>query len=341
MDTTRQDFDLALDLPQHTPQRAQAGSAAVGAAAEKSRPARRLALLSVLAAVVLWSTSYVVTKVGVSDIPPLTYGAIRFSFAVVLAAVLAPFIRLEPVPVRDLLRLALGGLLGITTYFALQNLGVQRTSASEATLLVASFPAITMLLEVIFRKAQVSLIRFAGVGIAFAGVYLIMGQTSSAAGPRRLEGDVMLLATGLVWALYNFATQNVVQRYSMFTVIFWQTTIGAAAFLPLALLEAGAWQTPTPAALLGALYLGAFCSVAAFMLYGYGLRGLDPGSAVSMTNLVPIFGLVLAVVGLHEEVSLMQVVGGLIVVGGVTLSVQRGGGSVQSEANEPGRAVTP
>lgn len=334
MDSTRQDFDLALNPPQRVPQRANAGSAI-----SKSRPARRLALLSVLAAVVLWSTSYVVTKVGVSDIPPLTYGAIRFSFAVALAGVLAPFIRLEPVPVRDVLRLALGGLLGITAYFALQNLGVQRTSASEATLLVASFPAITMLLEVIFRRARVSLIRFAGVGVAFAGVYLIMGQTSPSAGPRRLEGDLMLLATGLVWALYNFATQNVVQRYSMFTVIFWQTTIGAAAFLPLALLEAGTWQTPTPAGLMGALYLGAFCSVAAFMLYGYGLRGLDPGSAVSMVNLVLIFGLILAVVGLKEEVSLIQVIGGLIVVGGVTLSVQRGSGSVQSATNEPGRAV--
>jgi drug/metabolite transporter (DMT)-like permease len=335
MDSMRQDFDLALNSPQG----ANAGSAISATSEKRERPERRLALLSVLAAVVLWSTSYVVTKVGVSDIPPLTYGAIRFSFAVALAGLLAPFIRLEPVPVRDILRLALGGLLGITAYFALQNLGVQRTSASEATLLVASFPAITMLLEVIFRRARVSLIRFAGVGVAFVGVYLIMGQTSPSAGPRRLEGDLMLLTTGLVWALYNFSTQNVIQRYSTFTVIFWQTTIGAAAFLPLTLLEAGTWQTPTPAGLMGALYLGAFCSVAAFMLYGYGLRGLDPGSAVSMVNLVPIFGLILAVVGLKEEVSLIQAIGGLIVVGGVTLSVQRGSGSVQSTTSEPGRAV--
>ena len=334
MDSTRQDFDLAL-----TPPRQAKAEDAVSTTGEKSRPGRRLALLSVLAAVVLWSTSYVITKVGVSDIPPLTYGAIRFSFAVVLAGLLAPFIRLEPAPVRDILRLALGGLLGITAYFALQNLGVQRTSASEATLLVASFPAITMLLEVLFRKAQLSLVRFAGVGVAFVGVYLVMGQTTASAGPHRLEGDLMLLATGLVWALYNFTTEDVIRRYSTFTVIFWQTLVGAAAFLPLALLEAAAWQPPSLGGLAGALYLGAFCSIAAFMLYGYGLRGLDPGSAVSVVNLVPIFGLILAVVGLKEEVSLIQVIGGMIVVGGVMLSVQRGSGSVQSTTNEPGRAV--
>jgi drug/metabolite transporter (DMT)-like permease len=289
---------------------------------ERSRPGRKQALLSVLAAVALWSTSYVVTKVGVGDIPPLTFGAIRFSFAAALAGLLTLFIRLEPMPLRDIARLALGGLLGITAYFSLQNLGVQRTSASEATLLVASFPAITMLLEVAFLKARVSPIRFVGVGIAFVGVYLVMRQTAASAGSHRLEGDLMLLATGLVWALYNFATQKVIQRYSTFTVIFWQTLVGAVAFLPLALLEAGAWQPPSLAGLVGALYLGAFCSIAAFVLYGYGLKSLDPGSAVSVVNLVPVFGLILAVAGLKEEVSFVQVLGGLIVVGGVTLSVQ-------------------
>ncbi len=292
-------------------------------AGDKSQPAKKQAILAVLAAAILWSTSYVVTKVGVVDIPPLTFGALRFSFAAALVGLLAVFTRrVEPVTPRDILRLAVGGLLGITAYFSLQNLGVQRTSASDATLLVASFPAITMLLEVIFLKARVSFIRFAGVGIAFIGIYLVIQQTASSAEPRRLEGDLYLLATGLAWALYNFTTQKVVQKYSTFTVIFWQTIVGAAAFLPLALLEAGAWKPLSLAGLLGALYLGIFCSVAAFILYGIGLKSLDPGSAVSLLNLVPVFGLVLAVVGLKEQVTFIQVLGGLIVVAGVTLSVQ-------------------
>ncbi len=290
---------------------------------EKNQSSKKKAALSVLAAVVLWSTSYVVTKVGVGDVPPLTFGAIRFLFAAGLVGALALTVqRVEAVPTSDIFRLALGGLLGITAYFSLQNLGVQRTSASDATLLVASFPAITMLLEVIFLKTRVSLVRFAGVGIAFVGIYLIIRQTAASAASRRLEGDLILLATGLAWALYNFATQKVVQRYSTFTVIFWQTLAGVAAFLPLSLLEAGAWRPLSLTGLLSALFLGVFCSTAAFLLYGYGLKSLDPGSAVSLMNLVPVFGLIIAVLGLKEEVSLIQVLGGAVVVGGVTLSVQ-------------------
>lgn len=289
----------------------------------KPQPDQRRAVLSVLAAVLLWSTSYVVTKVGVGDIPPLTFGAIRFLFASAVVGLLVLFTRrIGRVPPRDILRLAVGGLLGITIYFSLQNLGVQRTSAANATLLVASFPAITMLLEVIFLKRSISLTRFAGVGIAFSGVYLVIRQTMASGQPLHLEGDLLLLGTGVAWALYNFTTQDVIRKYSTLTVIFWQTLAGTAAFLPLMLLESRAWQPLTLAGLGGALFLGIFCSVAAFILYGHGLKSLDPGSAVSLMNLVPVFGLILAVAGLKEQVNFTQILGGLIVVGGVTLSVR-------------------
>lgn len=287
------------------------------------QPKQRQAVLSIVIAVMLWSTSYVVTKMGVNDIPPLTFGAIRFLFAAGVAGLMALFIlRVEPVPLKDLIRLAIGGFLGITAFFSLQNLGVQRTSASDATLLVASFPAITMLLEASFLKRQIAFMRLAGVGIAFIGVCLIIQHTATSAGAYQLKGNLILLASGLAWALYNFATQHVVQKYSTFTVIFWQTLAGALTFLPLSILEAETWQPPSVTGMMSALFLGVFCSIAAFMLYGYGLKRIDPGSAVSLMNLVPVFGLILANACLKEAVSFIQVLGGLIVIGGVTLSVQ-------------------
>jgi len=291
---------------------------------QTSQPQQKQAVLSVLAAVVLWSASYVVTKVGVGNIPPLTFGAIRFSFAAVVVGLSALFLRrIEPVPIKDILRLAMGGLLGITAYFSLQNLGVQRTSASDATLLVASFPAITMLLEAIVFRVRLSFIKLAGVGIAFIGIYLIIHQNIVSTESSRLEGDLILLATGLAWALYNFSTQKIIRKYTTFTVIFWQTLIGAAAFLPLSLLETDVWRPLGFAGLISALFLGVFCSVTAFMLYGYGLKSLNPGTAVSLMNLVPVFGLILAVVGLKEEISLIQILGGFIVIVGVMLSVRK------------------
>ncbi|RPJ40457.1 MAG: EamA family transporter, partial [Chloroflexi bacterium] len=120
---------------------------------------------------------------------------------------------------------------------------------------------------------------------------------------------------------YNFATQDVVKKYATFTVIFWQTLFGMAALLPLALTEVNVWRPLSTAGLLGDLYLGVFCSVGAFLLYGYGLKSLRPGLAVNLLNLVPVFGLVFAVILLGEKIGLAQILGGLIVIGGVTMSL--------------------
>jgi len=288
-----------------------------------NKPNPKIALLSVLAAVVLWSSSYVVTKAGVADIPPITFAVIRFLFAAVLMGGMAlAGLRIEPLPRNELLRLALGGFLGITAYFSLQNLGVQRTSAADATLLVSSFPAITLLLEILFRKAKVNVLQLCGIAIAFGGIYLIIDPATAQAAPGRLAGDLLLLATGLAWALYNFATETVVRRHSTFTVIFWQTIFGTAALLPLALTEVSSWQPLNMTGLLNALYLGVFCSTAAFLLYGYGLKSLKPALVVNLLNLVPVFGLLFAMIFLHERIGLAQILGGLIVIGGVTLSVR-------------------
>jgi drug/metabolite transporter (DMT)-like permease len=289
-----------------------------------SRKVRAIGLA--VGAALLWSSSYVVTKIGVNDIPPITFAAIRFAIAALVVLLLAGLTRrLEKITLRDCLTLGLGGVLGITAYFSLQNLGVARTSASEATLLVASFPVITLLLESLFFKRRIAWVRYAGVAIAILGVFLVIRYTGVSS-PDRLVGDLCLLGTGLAWALYNFVTKDTVQHYSTFTVVFWQTLFGTAGLLPLALIERAAWQPVGITGLLSAVYLGIFCSVAAFFLYGAGLKDLDPGSMVSLMNLVPVFGLVLAVVGLKETLYPVQILGGAIVIAGVVMSVRLGSG---------------
>ena len=284
----------------------------------------RTAIAALVGAALIWSTSFVTTKIALIDVPPFTLGALRFVVAaLVLALVGLVSRRLEHVARRDMARLAVGGLLGITSYFALQNVGVQLTSASDASLLVASYPAITMLVESMLEHTRIAPLRFAGVAVAMVGVYLVVKQTGGVAGSEHMLGDLLLTLTGLVWALYNFVTRDVVKRYRMLTVIFWQTMVGAIAFVPLALSENAAWRHLSVGSALSVVYMGVFCSFLAFFLYARGLRDVDPGSAVSLMNLVPVFGLILAVGGLGESINVLQVVGGLVVIAGVLLSVRK------------------
>ncbi len=290
-------------------------------------------LAFVAGAVLIWSTSFVATKAALVEVGPLTLGAVRFVLAALLAGSVAAFFGgLKVKGAADLGRLCLGGLLGITLYFSMENVGVDLATASDAALVVASYPAIAMVLEALVYRRRLSARRLSGVALAIVGVNAILGNVlvvSAGQGwdASRLLGDAILLATGLVWALYNLATGGVVARYPMPTVVFWQTAFGALFFVPVALVEqsivgGGRWVPSGGVALLAVAHLGVLCSVVAFLLYARGLKGLDASSAVSVMNLVPVFGVLFAVVLLGEPLGALQVMGGLVIIAGVTLSVR-------------------
>jgi drug/metabolite transporter (DMT)-like permease len=135
-------------------------------------------------------------------------------------------------------------------------------------------------------------------------------------------GDLILVATGFVWAFYNFVTRDMGQSYPTITVVFYQTVAGAVACVPLALLEVRSWEVPAASSISMIAYLGVFCSVAAFLLYAHGLKELDASSAVNLLNLVPLFGVATAFVVLREPVGVGQLVGGLVVIVGVVLGLR-------------------
>lgn len=293
------------------------------AATKVARRPRTLFVVSVVGAAIIWSTSYTVTKVALAELPPLTIGALRF---VIAAIVLGIIVKLQGKLMRpgfaDGVRFAVGGILGTTIYFSMENIGVDLATASDAALLVAAYPAITMVLEILIFRTRASWVRFFGVGLAIVGVYLIVGQSPTSAGGNRLLGDLILIASGVVWAFYNFATRKIGQSFPMLTVVFYQTVAGALAFVPVALVEREQWQIPSVGTSLIVLYLAVFCSVAAFLLYAYGLKELDSGSAVNLLNLVPVFGVVFAIIVLREPVGIVQLFGGLIVLCGVVLGLR-------------------
>ncbi|HEV8555486.1 MAG TPA: DMT family transporter [Actinophytocola sp.] len=316
-----------------------------GEAAERPTGRRRVvspnadlvALTSVVLAAFVLSSSYTLTKITLDDLPPLTIGLIRFTVAALLLGIWVRLIRRHPRPTRaDIRQLAIGGLLGITIYFSIENVGVDLATASDAALLVAAYPALTALLELIVYRRRTGAQGLVGIGLAIVGVFFVVSY-APASGPNRLIGDVLLVVSGIVWALYNFATRNVVSRYPTPTVLYYQSVAGAIGFLPLALIERDEWRPfthlgTTAAALTGLILL---CSILGLGLYAKGLQRLSPSAAVNVLNLVPLFGLVIAVVTLREAVTPLQIAGGLVVVVGVMITSRHDIASQRKERAEP------
>lgn len=311
------------------------------------RMIRAGAIASVVGAALVWSSSYAVTKEVLSEIGPLTIGAVRFSLAALLLIVILRLRRgSAPGPDRSQRRMMyLSGLLGITAYFILENIGVDMATAADASLIVATYPLMTMLLERALLRTPMPLLRVAGVLLAAAGAFLIVQNGAEVGGSDRWLGNVLLLLGGLVWAGYNILAKLAIRDQDTFSVTCYQTIAGACGFLLASLLEAPDWQIPSASGSAMLVYLAVACSIGGFLLYNHGLSHIKSSIAVNILNLVPIFGVVGAVIINGESVYTGQLVGGLIVVAGVMLGlVERGparGGRPGSGAAERAEAADP
>jgi drug/metabolite transporter (DMT)-like permease len=282
-----------------------------------------VAICAVVAAALFWSSSYAVTKEVLSEVGPLTIGAIRFTLAAVLLGIMLRMRRngAERPDARQRRLIYLSGLLGITAYFVLENIGVELSTASDASLIVATYPLMTMLLELVVFRIRMPLFRVGGVLLATLGAFLVVRNGAEVGGDSRWLGDILLLLGGLVWAGYNVLAKSAGRGQDSLNLTYYQTVAGAAGFLLASLLEVGDWQMPgvTSSALLA--YLAVACSVGGFLLYNYGLSRMTSSVAVNILNLVPVFGVLGAVVINGETVQLPQVFGGVIIIAGVALGL--------------------
>ena len=283
-----------------------------------------LAILSVLGALILWGSSFVAIKFAYTTYPPLTLAVVRFIVATLIlgALTLLPKNRVK-LQKKDIFTVAVCGLTGIMLYAVLQNIAMQWTSASSATLIIASYPIITLLMESLIYKTKLSLMKIVAILIAICGVVILSYVKTESRVSGELLGILLLMAAGVFWAVYNFMMKRVVNHYPPITLLFYITLFGTIFLMPLALLERTQWQPPTLVSFGNMMFLGVFCSVVAYLLYNRGLKTMAPSTITSMLNLMPIIGVFFSWILLGELVTLRKIVGGAIVILGVMLSVRK------------------
>ncbi|WP_189886420.1 DMT family transporter [Streptomyces xantholiticus] len=304
------------------------------------------AVCAVVAAALFWSSSYAVTKQVLEDVGPLSIGAIRFTLAALLLGVMVRLSRHRSArpDTRQRRLLYLSGFLGITVYFILENIGVDLSTASDASLIVATYPLMTMLVELFVFRTRMPLLRVTGVLLATVGAFLVVRNGAEVGGSSRWLGDILLLLGGVAWAGYNVLGKRASAGQDVVSVTYYQTLAGAAGFLLASLLEADDWRMPDATASSLLVYLAVACSVGGFLLYNYGLRRMASSVAVNILNLVPVFGVIGAVVINGESIRLAQATGGVIIIVGVALGmIERGQGAAAKpdpgENKPPGTAT--
>lgn len=134
-------------------------------------------------------------------------------------------------------------------------------------------------------------------------------------------GDLLVLAATLCWAAYTLIGRTL-NRVPKLTLVAHQAMYGMLMLFPFALFEMGQWQKPSLIPCLSILYLGLMCSAVTYLLYNYALKALAASQVSTFLNLVPVIGVLAAVLLLGEQVQLIQIIGGAVILVGVAVSTR-------------------
>jgi drug/metabolite transporter (DMT)-like permease len=317
----------------HTLPDADIVAAAVANGATKSGPAAphggppASAYVALATMPFFFGMTFAVTKFALRGFQPLQLCLVRF---VVAGAILLLLWRLrrhrERLTWADMKQLALLGFVSLTVYFTFETLGIARTSASEASIIIASIPVFVSVLAAVFLKERNAPLQWAGVALSFAGVIALV-MLGGASGQGALAGNLLVLGAALAASVYQLLARRflVADRSALYLTAF-QNLFGALFMAPLAAVElalVGA-RRPTLEAGLGVGYLILFSSVLAYLLLNYGLRFVPASRASTFVNLTPIVAVVGAYVLLGERFTIGQGLAAVVVVAGVWLANRRG-----------------
>jgi drug/metabolite transporter (DMT)-like permease len=283
-------------------------------------------LPSYLLLAAIWGTSFLLIKVGVSELHPLwlTFGRVLAGAAILLAVLAVTRDRLprEPVIWGHLTVVA---TLGVALPFTLFGFGEERVSSVLAGIWNAATPLVALPLAVLaFRTEKMTVRRAAGIGVGFLGVLVVLGVWRGVGGAQ-LTGQLMCFGAAMCYAVaIPYQKKFVAGRSgSGVSLAATQLLIALAELAVFAPLLAGAPPAPTGLSLrvvLCVLALGALGTGLAFVLNFRVIRIAGASTSASVTYLMPVVATVVGVTILHEHLEWNQPVGALIVLAGVAVT---------------------
>ena len=297
--------------------------------------------LLLLTAVTLWGLNFSIVKFGLSEIAPLAFPVFRFGLGGIALLIILR-LREGSVGVRrgDLPLLVLVGFFGITLsqisfVFALTN-----TSASDTALVMATAPIVTALLASAVGLERMGRRHWIAVSIGLVGLVLVV--VGGAAGVRlgsNLLGDGLALANVIVSSVSALPILPLLRRYSAHRILTYEMLIGTAILLPFAVpgLVAQNYAQVTLAGWGSLAYAVVFSGIVTNLLYFTAIGRVGPSRAAVYQYLQSFLAVLFAVVLLGEHVSLVQLLGGIVVVGSIVfgrsaVGRRRGPSSPASEA---------
>jgi drug/metabolite transporter (DMT)-like permease len=295
--------------------------------------------LLMLLATVCWASNIIAGKEALQGFSALALAQLRVLGSAAIFAigflVSGRMRRLQLSPRKWLFLLAMA-LTGITLNQLTFIGGMALSTVAHTGLIVALGPVMVLAIAVVIRLEALTAWKFAGMVIAFAGVGILTADKAGQGSGGQWIGDLILLASTLVFAIYTILMKEVANQFDPLTLSTLTFVPGAIMMLPFCARSVAAtnWAALHLESWWGLVFLIVFGSVISYLLFAYVLTELAASRVAAFNYLQPVIASGLGIWLLSERLTSKVLIGGGLILAGVYLTERERG-----EENAPGNAV--
>jgi len=285
-----------------------------------------------MTAVIIWGSSFSVSKCGVSSNSVLGFITLRVFIASIVLTVILLCTSKRKIKVEsmDMKKIAKLSLVGVSGHFFIQCTALKYTSAVNASLLIALSPLLIVIHHVMQESKTMKLSQVNGVIFSFVGASLVItkGNFGEVLEGVNITGDSLMVVNTLMLAYFTVEVKQVISKYGPLIVNTYLNLFGLLALLILFFAQSGLEGisivhkivTNDVQVLYAALYLAIFSNVISYYGWYKGIEILGSSKTAVFNYFNPLVAILISYLYVNEKISVVTIVGGVLIIVGVYYS---------------------
>lgn len=285
-----------------------------------------LSALELISLAAIWGASFLFMRVGVPEFGVIAFTALRTAIAAIFLYLCLVKFQQVATLTQHWQKIFFVGIINTAIPFALFSYATLTLSAGTTSVLNATTPMFGAIVAYIWLKDKLSVSAFFGVIIGFFGVYLLVSEdiaASSSAMDTTVNNTLISALAAMLAALCYGISANYTKKYltgiKPLTLAAGSQISATIILLPISLFFMPT-RIPSFEAISSLVLLGIVCTGIAYIIFFRLISQLGPARTISVTYLIPAFGILWGSLFLDEKVSLTMLIGGVVILLGVALT---------------------
>jgi drug/metabolite transporter (DMT)-like permease len=280
------------------------------------------AYLKPLLATIFWGLSFIATKTALLELTPVMIIIFRLLLGVSFLTALAIYTKKDfSIKLKEHALILLLAAIAVF-HLWIQVTGLQYTSAANTGWIIGTAPIFIAIMGIIFFKEKIKLKQLVGIIIAFIGLLLLMSKGDiSSIDFISNKGDFLVLGSAFTWGVYSMVNKKISLTYPPLMTILYLFIMMAILLLPVTVNKETLFRLEHLSSIgwVSILFLGIFCSGISYVLWAQSLKDMDSSKVGAFLYFEPFVTVFSAWIFLHENITLLMIISGIIIILGVVL----------------------